>query len=486
MPTLTKKQGHRRAIKRKHTRRVRVGGVEPVVKRKFTEERRQDFIFNVQLNRVHNVKDMLNEDHTIDVNMTDDTNKFTALFWAARSGYDDMVRLLLSAGADPNMGGDGDNSDPPVCAAASNGHANVVALLAESGADMNKSDIDGWTPLMLATDEGREDVVRVLLEKGAHVDKSLPTGETPLYTATENGDTGIVRALIDAGADVNKESPEFAPPPIYIAAIRGYTDAVVLLLKAGAVIDDYDIFEEMIQDELNDNDAFSGEYDDVMNSLMIIKAARLYKETIGRRLGSYTGEIPKPLLCDSIYDPITMEHRNIADILKKNDEMIIMYNGQVGIVDKKRLYEEMMTNTSKLMYVCKESNEHFQQNDENIVADWNGKTLYFNMDTFGMFGVMVSVGDLKTAVGGKNNVLVIDTSADTEERRPVTSLEPFFGGNVVSARHCQEKDPIKIGTLQVVDRDGVAASMKSCAVQGGARKRTRRRGHRRRKSRRKS
>lgn len=91
----------------------------------------------------------------------------TALFLAVRSNKRDIVRLLLSSGANPNL-----------------------AIEAKQ-----------TTPLHFASQKGYTDIVNMLLEYRAEPDVELEGGQTPLYLATNKGNFNIVKLLLNAGAD---------------------------------------------------------------------------------------------------------------------------------------------------------------------------------------------------------------------------------------------------------------------------------------------
>jgi ankyrin repeat protein len=92
----------------------------------------------------------------------------TALGFAACWGMDEAVEVLLAGGADPNLV-DGEDGFPttPLMWAAEKGHVGVARSLLEHGADPNLSPAEGRTPLMAAARRGSLAVARLLVEHGA-------------------------------------------------------------------------------------------------------------------------------------------------------------------------------------------------------------------------------------------------------------------------------------------------------------------------------
>jgi ankyrin repeat protein len=123
-----------------------------------------------------------------------------ALIIAAQQGHDAAIRILCSAGANPQTTTPRGNT--PLYFATHWNHEQAAHTLCELGADPN---IGRPTPLIEAARRGHERITRTLCQFGA--DLHLPdfsSGATPVFVAAQNGHINIIRALCDYGA-----SPSF-------------------------------------------------------------------------------------------------------------------------------------------------------------------------------------------------------------------------------------------------------------------------------------
>ena len=132
-----------------------------------------------------------------------DMNKggFTPLLYAAREGCVKCARLLVDAGADPDL------TDPervsPLNIALLNLHFDVAATLIEGGADVDKWDLFGRSPVYMAAD------VSTLPVKGNGAMAVIPSPDS--HTALDVG-----RLLLEAGANPNlqlKRRPPYRDVP---------------------------------------------------------------------------------------------------------------------------------------------------------------------------------------------------------------------------------------------------------------------------------
>ena len=87
-----------------------------------------------------------------DVNAKDE-NGVTPLHYAAEGGYNEIVELLIAAGADVHAKGD-EAGETPLHNAAYEGHKEIAELLIAAGANVSAISDGGITPLYIATEPG--------------------------------------------------------------------------------------------------------------------------------------------------------------------------------------------------------------------------------------------------------------------------------------------------------------------------------------------
>ncbi len=148
--------------------------------------------------------------------------------------------------------------------AAAYGTPEMVKLLIDLGANINAVAYNGFTPLHVARSA---ESVKILIEAGADPSIRDNWGKTPLQSAAGSDDIGIAEALIDAGVPVDlttalllhkkdlakkivQDDPEAAKgsgsgsdlwgnsSPLGIAAEQGDLEMVMLLVEAGADVND--------------------------------------------------------------------------------------------------------------------------------------------------------------------------------------------------------------------------------------------------------
>eukprot|EP00127_Corallochytrium_limacisporum_P006196 Clim_evm13s221 gene=Clim_evmTU13s221 len=173
-----------------------------------------------------------------DVNAVDRWNSMP-LNEAKRSGFADVAEYLAKCGAKeafeagdtPHLRetaeGENDvdsNLASQLCAASAAGSVKRLSMLLDLGADVNRGDYDFRTALHLAASEGHLDAVKLLVERGAHIDAEDRWKGTPIADAIRSGHQSVVDYLLSVGAQL--------PPRESFGQITDSMDASALLLIA--------------------------------------------------------------------------------------------------------------------------------------------------------------------------------------------------------------------------------------------------------------
>ena len=164
-----------------------------------------------------------------------DWRGYTPLIFAVRRQDNRAVRLLLEAGADPNI------STPDCCSplhfASASDNLACVEMLLNAGACAGYLDARGSIALHYASQESTSlDLLKVLLSAGNDISKKDSTGATALAKAVSNNkrfSAITTRFLIDHGADINVRDAEYNTP-LLISLYRTNNAATKLLLQLRA------------------------------------------------------------------------------------------------------------------------------------------------------------------------------------------------------------------------------------------------------------
>ena len=157
----------------------------------------------------------------------------TPLVIAAKIGNLEIAELLLCQfGAGVNTQATGYRNSALYEAAASD-NALMTMFLIKCGANINLDNAICETPLYAACLGGNNTIVEILIRNDADVNLTGGYGFTPLFAACQRGDERMVRILIDAGANINR-STGCGQGPLHAAASVGAASVVKILIDNGA------------------------------------------------------------------------------------------------------------------------------------------------------------------------------------------------------------------------------------------------------------
>ncbi|XP_044270884.1 protein phosphatase 1 regulatory subunit 12A isoform X6 [Tribolium madens] len=185
---------------------------------------------------------------------------------ACAAGDKDEVLRLLENGADINTANvDGLTALHQACI---DDNSEMVEFLVDHGADVNRGDNEGWTPLHATASCGFLYIAKYLIEKGANVaavnnDGELAVDISECQKMEDLLNEEIKKRGIDCDAARNEEKrimlqdakewlatksplvdaphPKNGATALHVAAAKGYTDVMKILLQCGADIDAQDI-----------------------------------------------------------------------------------------------------------------------------------------------------------------------------------------------------------------------------------------------------
>lgn len=139
----------------------------------------------------------------------------SALHWSAMNGHTEVVKMLLTSGAEPDIK-DKVYGYTPLMLAARQGHAEIVQCLLDKQCDPNQVDIHSETAVFDAVRNGNVNCAKLLLNAGASFDKVDHYGRTLLLTAVLWNRVSIVALLVKLNCRIN------------VAGVLQYTSSLLL------------------------------------------------------------------------------------------------------------------------------------------------------------------------------------------------------------------------------------------------------------------
>ena len=151
---------------------------------------------------------------------------------------DDVLKLLLRAGANPNL----PDEDGAVRMHRLPARA-TIELLLRHGADIDVRTPDGSTPFLsfLIASPGDHEALKFFIDHGADVDARADDGSFALLlTARHDGFLQTTKLLLEAGADPNQTDLSLTTPLMVAARTPEAKATLELLIGAGAHLDQAD------------------------------------------------------------------------------------------------------------------------------------------------------------------------------------------------------------------------------------------------------
>ncbi len=182
-----------------------------------------------------------------DINSRDNKNRH-GLFIAAENGTLGMIRRLIKLGIDIEKSPQSTDNKVPLAHIINNKNYDEVLLtLYAAGMDLNAVDGSGQTALHEACGRNETGKAKSLLDVGANPNALNEFGQRPLditmdhYSYSYDDKPELIAHMLLRGA-----SPDISPAletkyaPLHLAAFRGYKDAMLLLIRYNARIDEPD------------------------------------------------------------------------------------------------------------------------------------------------------------------------------------------------------------------------------------------------------
>ena len=396
----------------------------------------------------------------------------------------DMMEILLKAGASTDLERVGLDKDyEALCECIRNRQYRFAKKLLDHGHDPNAFDKDfmdvggRFTSLMLAIEKLHKETVLLLLQKGADPNNNKGF-KVPFDVLRDEDHTDykeekdlMERVLEDVknGDDVD-ESPEIMNaldfyharfPAVSGGHGQAAEDILRMLQRHGAKttkeILGYDSGERRVQQD-EDMEAWTRAYEQEANSsegialddeqyfvqdTSHVVERYLHANAQEEAIAQFDGDMPRVLLETDRFHDVYFEEHEAAAYLQESRDHILIVDGQQLVGTTRANVQQVMQDATKILLEC----------DIKDVT-WGNLVLYLKMDSIGIVtGAMVKVNQIKHLLSSDQQIFVLDATRDEKRERLVQSLAAHAGLSIIGAKHCQEKEPIRIGTLHYVDRE---------------------------------
>ncbi|XP_048251276.1 inversin-like [Haliotis rufescens] len=168
-----------------------------------------------------------------DVSLVDEDG-YNTLHFACLGGHLETVEFVLSLNV-VDINSRGLKSRTPVMWAAMKGNSDVVKLLVSKGADVSLVDVDGGNILHFACLGGQLETVEFVLSLNVvDINSRGLRSRTPVMWATERGHRDVVALLASKGADVSLVDVD-GGNILHLACMRGHMEMMEFVLSLNVV-----------------------------------------------------------------------------------------------------------------------------------------------------------------------------------------------------------------------------------------------------------
>lgn len=231
---------------------------------------------------------------------------------AADRNYTTCVRLLLEAGADPDIAvAHGHKVGNPLNVAARNSSdPMILKTLLDFRADKESSGVDGMTALIHSARRDNANFAFLLLENGANINATSVTGETPLTTAIAYNSHNVLQLLLDRWFEYSECPRLKGPNLLQIAALYGDLETIAILAATDHLSLKYDQsyilndFRSRLGMRPDTTDELSQAFEDLLN-------------VVQQRPAEIHGA--EKLLESGLFEPMLPNMRDIIESVDKSD-----------------------------------------------------------------------------------------------------------------------------------------------------------------------
>lgn len=221
------KYNHRKAVET-----LLQNGAEPHNLTCFDKQEYQLALLNSEVDRAGRIPARIKDAHK--------NGETLALNLAVKMKNPTIVARLLKHGADPNRQ---DHLSEGSLTKACRSTVEILSIILEAGCSLTGKNANGCAPLnQIALEAPPDWLEKIKLLTQCGIDANSKVNLTPpIHLAVLQQHDLIAKFLLDIDADVHA-FPSSGYPSLVIAAVHGKIDAMKMLIKAGARIDDEDAF----------------------------------------------------------------------------------------------------------------------------------------------------------------------------------------------------------------------------------------------------